>query len=201
MSPPVPLQMAVEDPLSEYVLRRILTFTGRPYMVGACYGKQGAGYLKKHLPGFNNAAKGVPFLVLTDLDMDECAPAKIRTWLRPPRSVQLIIRVAVREVESWIIADRRGLASFLSVAFERVPRDPESVTDPKRTIIELAKHSRKRDIRQDIVPHAGSTARVGPNYNGRLRSFVDAQWDITAARHACDSLDRAVKALAEFEPF
>jgi len=74
MMQPIPIHIAVEDPLSEAVLRKILICSNRPYIVGSCFNRGGFGYLKKNIRGFNNAAKGTPFLVLTDLDRTECAP-------------------------------------------------------------------------------------------------------------------------------
>jgi hypothetical protein len=156
--------------------------------------------LKKKIGGFNNAARGSAFLVLTDLDADECPPTKIGVWLEAPKHTNLIFRIAVREVEAWLLGDRVGLARFLGVSLTNVPREVESLTNPKETLVDLARRSRRRDIRTDIAPANGSTAKVGPNYNGRLVSFVRTQWDIANAQLASNSLDRAVRALNTFEP-
>lgn len=114
MTTPIPIQLAVEDDLSEAVLRKILSTSGRPYAVGTCYLGRGFGYLRKTIHGFNNAAKGTPYLVLTDLDQAECPPNLIGAWLQVPIHANLVFRVAVREVEAWLLADRAGLARFLA---------------------------------------------------------------------------------------
>ena len=100
MREPIPIHLAVEDELSEAVLREILKQSGRPFVVGAVYRRGGFGYLRANVRGFNNGAKGIPFFLLTDLDKNECAPMLIQEWLTVPLHPNLIFRVAVREVEA-----------------------------------------------------------------------------------------------------
>jgi hypothetical protein len=104
----IPINLAVEDELSEVVSRKLLKVTRRSYVVGACYSQGGFGYLRKKISGFNNAAKGTPFFVLTDLDRGPCASALIGEWLPSPipKHPNLILRVAVQEVEAWLLAAR-----------------------------------------------------------------------------------------------
>ena len=45
----IPIVIAVEDDLSEAVLRVILKQSTRPYEVSNCLGRQGSGYLKKKI--------------------------------------------------------------------------------------------------------------------------------------------------------
>ena len=132
MTTPIPIQLAVEDDLSEAVLRKILSTSSRPYAVGTCYLGRGFGYLRKTIHGFNNAAKGTPFLVLTDLDQAECPPELIRTWLQAPIHSNLLFRVAVREVEAWLLADQAGLARFLGIRRALVPQSVDAIPDPRR---------------------------------------------------------------------
>lgn len=196
----IPVNLAVEDTLSEAVLRKLLHSTGRAFAIGDCYSEGGFGYLKRTIRGFNAAAQGTPFIVLTDLDDATCAPVLIKEWLPVPRSINLVFRVAVHEVEAWLLAHREGIASFLKVPGARVPHNPESLPDPKRALIELAQCSRSRDIRDDIVPPAGSRRKIGPNYNGRLVTFVHGSWDPSMAAGSSDSLKRTLAAIAGFKP-
>ncbi len=76
----IPVNLVVEDFLSEAVLRRLLENSNQPFAVGACYCHGGFGYIKSKIMGFNHAAKGTPFLVLTDLDQAECPPAMLKEW-------------------------------------------------------------------------------------------------------------------------
>ena len=84
----------------------------------------------------------------------------------------MLFRVAVREIEAWLMADSEGLAQFLGVRRGRIHNDPESIADAKRTIVELGRLSRKREIREDLVPRPGSGRIVGPRYSSRLAEFV-----------------------------
>ena len=194
----IPINLAVEDDLSEAVLRRLLP---DKYLVGTCYKRGGSGYLKKNIRGFNNATKGMPFLLLTDLDREECAPKLIKEWLRGSvHHHNLLFRVAVREVESWILADRNRFAKFLGIGKTLVPPNVDAIDDPKECLINLATKSRKRELQEDIVPAEGSTAKQGPNYNGRLISFVEEFWDPNEAMQCSPSLKRTIKAIENFRP-
>jgi len=195
---PIPIQLAVEDSLSEATLRRLLPETGRPYAVGTCYSRGGYGYLRRTIRGFNNAARVTPFLVLTDLDTTPCPPTLIAEWLPIPLQPNLIMRVAVRSVESWLLAHRSGLASFLGISEALVPHDPDALDNPKVALINLARRSRRRDLKADILPRGGSTQ--GPNYNGRLIDFVQSRWRPRDAVLRSESLRSAFQALCEFRP-
>ena len=197
MSLLIPINLAVEDALSEAVLRKILQDR---YDVGDCYKQGGFGYLKKTIHGFNNASKGMPYVVLTDLDMGECAPTLIEEWLQVPIHHNMLFRVAVREVESWVLADRDRFAKFLGIRKTLVPVNVDAIDDPKKCLINLARKSRKRNLREDIVPTEGSTAKQGPDYNGRLISFVKEFWNPYEAMHNSPSLERAIKAVETFQP-
>lgn len=196
----IPINLAFEDELSEAVLGKILQCSGRNYQIGDRFHGHGAGFLKKRIKGFNQAARGMPYLILTDLDTDECAPLKLRDWLPVPASPNLIFRIAVCEVESWILADQENMADFLGVERESFPVQPDAIPDPKQLLVNLARASRKRTIRQNLVPKPGSTAKVGPAYNKHLCEFVQNQWDPLLARSSSPSLMRAVKAIESFQP-
>jgi hypothetical protein len=200
MTTPIPINLAFEDALIESLLLRILATIPARYATRTIYNRGGFGYLKRTVNGFNNAAKGVPFLVVTDLDRYECPPVLINDWLTSPKHHNLLIRVAVREAEAWVLADREGLARFLGISVARVPVDVEAQPDPKETLIQLARMSRKKFMRDDLCPRRNSTSKVGPNYNPRLASFVDTDWDLGAARLNSQSLDRTINRLVSFQP-
>ena len=199
MSSPIYIYLAVEDDLSEAILRKILLQSQRNYQVIQCLKKGGSGELKKRVREFNKA-QGTPFLLLTDLDATECAPVLIRNWLPIPQHPNLIFRVAVKEVESWILAHRHAFAQFLGILPERIPLVTDTIENPKQFLIKLSRKCRRRELKEGIVPKPNSTAKQGPDYNAILGRFIQSNWDVHIAQKHSPSLCRAFQALNQFEP-
>jgi len=200
---PLVISGAVEGVVDEAALRRIVGHVGGT--LGPVFGKRGKGLLRQRLDGYNQAAHFSPWVVLVDLNQEApCAPPLQAAWLPVP-APRMCFRVAVREVEAWLLADRERLAAFLGVSATQIPTRPEGEADPKRTMVELARRSRRRDIRQDMAPRPGSGRAVGPAYSSRLIEFVtrDAGWRPGVAAQRCDSLRRClacVRKLARQQP-
>jgi len=197
---PIPIDLAVEDALSEAVARKLLESCEQPFAVGTIYNRGGYGYLRRTIGGWNSAAKGKPFLVLTDLDDKPCTSALIGDWLKVPMHPNLFFRLAIREVEAWLLADAEGLSQYLAIRRNLIPEDPEDLPDPKQTLLTLAGQSRRKQIREDIVPKKGSTAQIGPGYNLSLGEFVRTHWNVGAAASKAQSLRRALHRLSTFSP-
>lgn len=150
------------------------------------------------MPRFKNASKAVPHVVLTDLDNSECAPSLLSSWGVYPLHEKIIVRVAEREVESWLLADRDGIASLLGVDAKKVPSTPDKLIDPKRDLINLARRSKSRRFASEFVPANGSAAQIGVLYNDHLCSFIRGAWDVESARQNSPSLNRSVERIKEF---
>jgi hypothetical protein len=101
----------------------------------------------------------------------------------------------VRAVEAWLLADRKGISRFLRISQAKVPDEQESLDDPERTLVDLARLSRRNAIRKDMVPREGSGRSVGPAYASRLVEFATGQWQPEAAAERCESLRRAMECL------
>ena len=194
----ITLNLVFEDILSEQVMFRILERFGNKYFIANSYAGNGSGYIKKGISGFNQASKFNPFFVLTDLDTYLCPSGLINDWLKVQKESNLIFRVAIREVESWLLADRKGISDFMGVDLKQIPIRSELLTDPKRSLISIATISKKRNIREDLVPK-NNNATIGPNYNGRLTNFVLNFWSIDDAMKNSTSLARAVACIEKFQ--
>ncbi len=198
----------VEDEPSADVLRKlvevrnarsddslILFREGFPKVVG------GYGQIKRRAASLLQMARSEIYtLALTDLDQAECAPTLIRKWFAAPPNQpielprQLCFRVAVREVEAWLLADRDAIARFLDISVTNFPRTPEDLDDPKQELLNIIRRKGHRRLRQDVLP--SGTAHVGPLYNQRLCKFVVDRWKPERAALNSPSLQRASEALS-----
>lgn len=192
----LPVEIVVEGLADEVVMKRLLDYVGFPY--GHTYGMKGKEHILKALRNYNQAARHSPWVVVVDLDDEpECAPLLVRSSLPQP-SMGMRFRVAVRAVEAWLLADRDTLAKFLAVPQNRLPSQPEAEPDPKATLINLARQSKRRDVRDDMVPRPGSGAKVGLAYTARLIEYVTQssfRWRPDVAAQQSDSLRRCIQAL------
>ncbi len=199
----MPVTLGVEDRLSETIAKRLISEYAPNLQISETLGLRGKNYLRQRLVGFNQIATHQrPALVFTDLDRPQsCPPELLRSWTQGiALSSQLIIRVAVIEIEAWLLADRAGIAQWLSVAVSRVPYSPEGIPDPKRTLVQLASRSSKRYLREAIVPrHGAGTHQIGPGYNDSVSEFAAQRWNTEAASSNASSLDRAIVRITELE--
>lgn len=197
MSTPVVITAAVEGLVDEVLLKRICDSVGAT--IGQVYGRYGKPYILKNLNGYNHSAQFRHWVVLIDLDDDgTCVPEVLPQWLPSPSRL-MRLRVAVRELEAWLLADTERIAKFLGVAVAEIPSEPDSVADPKRLVVQLARRSRRRAIREDIVPNIGSGQSVGPAYTSRMIEFiqnVESGWRPDVAASNSDSLRRCISSIS-----
>lgn len=187
--------VVAEDELSSVLCRELIARTRPGAEFFAVYVLNGSAAIKKKIAAFNNAARAVRYVILTDLDQAPCAPDLVQDWcsgfaLQP----WLCLRVAVHEIEAWILADRVRFAALLGVSTNRIAAYPDTLLDPKNEIIRLARTSPKRDVRRALVPKG--SAKQGPEHNSFLGDFVTSTWSLDAASAASTSLQRAQRAIS-----
>jgi len=188
--------LATEDELSEEVGVRLAADVG----VGVCQRlrRGGSGYLQSRMKNFCEIASFQPVLVLADLDQARCPSELVAKWFgtlsRPP---SLLLRFAVREIESWLLADHVGIGNLLGRRVRRrLPKTPDELRDPKRVLLSLAEQA-PRDVRSDLLPPEGAFAVQGLGYNSRLCEFVRNAWDPRRAAERSPSLRKARNRLGE----
>lgn len=191
---PAAVSAVVEGDLDEAVLLSVADYIG--FSVDTVYGRRGKPHLLATLEGYNSAARFSPWLVLVDLDRDyRCASTALQTWL-PQRAAQMYCRVVVRAIEAWLLADRERLANWLGVSRQSISAQPDAVPDPMRYVVDLARGSSRKKIRNGVVPRPRSGRPVGPLYNSTMSEFVaSGEWRIDVARQNSDSLQRAINRL------
>ena len=185
------IESAVEGRLDAAVAERLIAHAGA-VPVREPFENNGRERLLERVAGYALAARHTPWLVICDLDRDDCAPSLIaqHQWDFPPK---LCFRVAVRSIESWLMADVE-IARFLSVRRSALPPNPDVVPNPKRFLTHLARSSRSAEVREAIGGPAG-THQIGNGYTLQLSRFVEEIWNPVQAAERSDSLRRAIAAV------
>ena len=181
--------IATEDILSEAVVEKVICELQHDFTIAFKRRKRGFGYLKSNMQKFNETAAQYPVIVVTDLDSKICPVDLISDWITFPKNPNLIFRVAVRETESWLLADTEGICSFLNISPSLCPQSPDDLHDPKQELLKLVRRSKNRDIKNDILPSPkGTTSPVGLGYNVRMLDFVKNYWDLNKAARSLSGL-------------
>lgn len=190
--------LATEDALSEAVGLRLLRehsiLVRTPPMLVR---KGGAGYLRARMDSWKQMAARQTVLLLTDLDAVSC-PLQLRTdWLgtNQPCPANLLFRIAVREVEAWLLADHQAMTRLMGKK-AKLPETPDTLPDPKQFLLKQAKNA-PREVRKDLVAAQGAIARQGLGYNRRLIAWVEKEWSPHRAAERSPSLARARRALQQ----
>lgn len=145
---------------------------------------------------YNKAARHAgPMLGIADLEKSLCPGGLIMQHLPHGRHPSFVLRIAVRMLEAWLLADRQAISSFLRVPVARIPNDPDNLPHAKQSLVNLARQSRKRQIVEDIVPPQGSEGVVGRGYAPQMTNFIRTAWRPTIASANSNSLRRALAAI------
>jgi len=190
------ITLATEDELSEAIGLRLIAEVGvheiHPIR------KNGNGYLRSKMQNWrqlasNNVDRIV--LVLTDLDQKECPVALLEDWgaRATPLPENLLLRIAVREAEAWVLADHEGMRKLIG-SKAMLPPEPDTLPDPKQHLLGLAR-SAPRDVRQGLLPAKNVRASKGLAYNRILVDWIGRVWNPQRAAKRSPSLQRARDAL------
>lgn len=183
-----------EGPTDRAVARKLITHAGaRP---GADYSGRrraapGKDYLDKRIGSFNQAAHFSPWFVLRDSD-GSCAVELAGRLLRQP-AAKMCFRIVVPAIEAWLMADRRAFAEKMAIAEARLPADLERIAGIKTSVVELARHSQSRHVREELLPDARSGRRYGIGYASFLIEFITDLWDPRRAAKNAPGLKRSIE--------
>jgi hypothetical protein len=148
---------------------------------------------------FNRAAKSGIGVVVGLVDQENpaaCAPMLLHEGLGENKVDSFVLRVAERMLEDWLLADVEGFARFVGVARKVVEKEAgNTLIHPKVRIVNLARRSRTREIREDLVPELNSRGLVGRGYTLQMERFITEYWNPRRAASRNDSLERAITAL------
>ena len=211
MAEPIIFLSFVEDEATRWVADRILAYlcdvTGLDlrFQNGHPVVTRGCGNLKAKAQKLLVAARsGVNGFLLADLDNYQTPTALGKDWLNldclsacPPN---FIFRISIREIESWILADRDAIASFLGISVAAFPHDMDSLPDPKQFLLNTIRAKCKKRCHREMLPEPGQTIGIG--YNSMLGEFIKFHWSpIRASAHSTSlnrSLNRVIDMLKTF---
>ena len=154
----------------------------------------GKGVIDRDLKNYWEAARFLPYVVFRDLDRDGGGcPVTLRAQLvehTPGESPDLLIRIVDQCIESWILADRQGVAEFCERPIASVrPCDSR----PKDHLLRLFQKAQFKDA----VLREGGKLVFGPAYELHLKRLMTHHWSIERAAAESDSLRRALKRLTD----
>ena len=190
--------LVVEDRLTDAVSTKILRHFDIEIVRRIIY--EGNSYLQRKAPSYNQAAhQECGVFMLTDLDSPNICPSTlIRSWVKGRLNRRFFLRIAVMEIESWIMADRQAVSEFLGIPTNRIPQNTDKINSPKEFLVSLARKSKNTRLREVLVPGQNDkTAKIGREYNSRLSQFVQEHWDLERAATASPSLKRTLDRLAQ----
>jgi hypothetical protein len=107
----------------------------------------------------------------------------------------MFVRVAVREIESWLIANHEAMEIFMGTG-RKFPDEPDKLDDPKRLLLNLLK---RKYLRGDVVRVSkdGNVAQ-GIAYNNVIGKWIDECWSPERAGDKSQSLRRAIDKLGRY---
>ncbi len=181
------IAIATEDILSETLCLRLIKELDGKLTPGLLLRKSGFGYLKSNMRKWCELSNTIPVFLLTDLDNTQCPSKLIQSWVGLNKKPEnLLIRVAVKEIESWLIADHEAIQHLLGSS-GRLPNNPDEIEDPKQYLLNLARKA-PREIRNDLLNVTSRGLKQGLGYNNLLTEFVTNRWNPERAAARSKSL-------------
>lgn len=154
----------------------------------------GKGAIDRDIKKYWEAARVLPYVIFRDLDQDgEGCPVTLRAELVehiPGESLDLLIRIVDQCIESWMLADRRGIAEFCGVSPARV-KIPAS--HHKSYLLSMFREAKLKDA----VAHVDNELDFGPAYELHVQRFMKTAWNVERAADDSPSLRRALQRLRD----
>lgn len=187
-------QVIVEGETDEKVIKALMRAAGWADSEFNVKSVNGKGVIDRDIKKYWEAARCTPYVIFRDLDRDgEGCPVTLRAELverTPGESPDLLIRIVDQCIESWILADRQGVAEFCdrSVASVKPP-----ASHHKPYLLRMMKDAKLKDA----VEEKGRELDFGPMYGHYLERLMTRYWSAARAVTESDSLRRALERLTD----
>jgi len=191
-----------EDPVTYAVIKKALFYCSFDFEIIAELPARG-GQIKSKILEFNKLSEIYPVVLLTDLDAHNCAPQMIERLVET-KNENFIFNIAVDEAEAWLMADRKGFATYFKIKIDDMPSVHQTKQGGRKALTEmnftykssmyltheLIKKSKNSEYVQQLTPK--KNAAKGPEYNSCMLPFIQNAWNIDDARQNSDSLNRMI---------
>ena len=188
------IQIVGEDALCCALGERLVkTFLPHSWKMARPINTRGVTNLWKNIRRYHDFAQNLfPVLCIADTD-NQCVGEILRHRLPEPCGARFLLRLAVTEAESWLLADQKGFAQAFSIPLDKLPQAPDMEVDPKRLLLTLAAKSKVRS--QVVQKDRLGKLKPGAEYNACFCTFVRAKWNARQAAQNSPSLARAIERL------
>lgn len=193
----IKITIATEDILSERMVIKLINEFDKFEVINSL-GKKGNGYIFKNIKKFHQLSFSQNVLIVLDLDNRHDANTFIKEVLGCIKiNKNLKFSISVREIESWLLADKKGISDFLQISKDKIPANPELLLDPKEEIIKLARKGKNTRAKNGIPPQKGAVSKMGLSYNTLLTEFVENFWSSDRAKTNSESLRNILSILKD----
>ena len=144
----------------------------------------------------NMARYGQTVICIADSDQ-KCPVELLARWLAHAPPTGFVLRLAVREAESWLLADGAGMRDYFGIPLIKLPRQPDELVDPKNDLLKFLARYAPAGLRREMVQASPTQLLRGSGYNAGLRDFVAVTWRPDRAVGQSPSLRRALLRLSD----
>jgi len=187
-----------DDAIARKLIEAANGVAGTSYTRGrSASGKQS---LDRQLRGLNAGAQfRNPVLALRDLDQDAPCPGALINSILPDRNPRMLLRICIRESETWLMADAAAYAKFCGLEETQIPKKLEDLADPKRLILNWANTGEASKLKRHVDAKRKTGVKDWALLGEWHAEFAANHWDpIKAAKSGRSaSLSKALARLRE----
>ena len=187
---------AVEGSPDAPVAEKLIALVGCEARVISASG--GSSVIDAKLGRWSQPSNRMPMLIVRDWDQADnvdCPGELVGKLAGADRPTNIALRIAVRSIESWLMADRDAAAGYFRTP--SIPTDPDSLERPKLALVSACRKSKLKAIREGMAPKGSGGGTVGTDYTRLLTDFARDHWDPRRAAVNSPSLDRTLARLSQ----
>jgi hypothetical protein len=106
---------------------------------------------------------------------------RVQTWLSArERHARLLLRLAVTEAESWLLADHDGIQAHFRIPRNKLPPRPDELDNPKAMLLQLLSRHAPVGIKREML----STDTRSPSLQRALARLITWEGMAKAPSHS-----------------